>query len=228
MKKIKVSRSLRLVYPWESGVIVFASRQLKRAATLSCYSCSVILWPLALQKCGQRCILLALELRLAAMALAAMPPIDSNWKDVFSDSEDEKETGAWLCYFHPNMLLSDVVLDLTSSSKLPLVHLTNRFVDALMDAARQYSEETQESRLPTVIEPNVGSTDGIVGEIEDVGDELFSDSDEGSDRPAKATSLDSTDTMSYFYKPVGDWAALASQPIENTRVVKTLHGTPPS
>jgi len=45
------------------------------------------------------------------------------------------------------------------------------------------------------------------------------------DQPTKLSTLDVKDTMSLFYKPVGEWASLASGPIEDARIIKTLHGT---
>ncbi len=106
--------------------------------------------------------------------------------------------------------------------KQPQTHLTNRFVEALTDAARHYLEK---SKLPSVIESKLDRANVRVEDLEDVPEEHFSDSDEESDQATKLTSLDTKDTMSVFYKPVGEWASLASQPIENARVIKTLHGT---
>lgn len=126
-----------------------------------------------------------------------------------------KVRGLWYCIF-----LSSCS-DCLSVAKLPQAPQTNRFADALMDAASHYSGTLD---LPTVIEAKSTPSRGIVGDLEDVAEEQFSDDEEEADQPSKLTLLDTKDTMSTFYKPVGEWAGLASQPIENTRVIKTLHG----
>jgi len=183
-------------------------------ATLSCSAHhSGPLWPLGLQEClknvhkdPRRVTHFALQppRLFATMTLAALPPRSLSdpalkWSDIFSDSEDESE--------------EKVV-------RQPQAHLTNRFVEALTDAARHYLEKP---KLPSVIESKLDRANVRVEDLEDVPEEHFSDSDEESDQATKLTSLDTKDTMSVFYKPVGEWASLASQPIENARVIKTLH-----
>lgn len=109
----------------------------------------------------------------------------------------------------------------------------NRFLSALMSAAKSYSNRlrvTATSNLngpsTSQLPPNTVTPHTIQLELSDDEDakmEEFSDDEDCNDE--YLPSLSAEEAAQLFYKPVGKWAEFAECPIENPVIVSKLNGT---
>lgn len=109
----------------------------------------------------------------------------------------------------------------------------NRFLTALMSAAKSYSNRLRvaassnlngpsTSQLPpTTVTPHTIQLE--LSDDEDAKMEEFSDDEDRNDE--YLPSLSAEEATQLFYKPVGKWAEFAECPIENPVIVSKLNGT---